>query len=64
LEGFINYDVEVGSSAMIDVRSFIKIGSGVQKLTRGDSQTHRQHGGLTRLFSVLAYFPFFEKEQK
>jgi hypothetical protein len=36
----------MGSGAMIYVPSFIKIGSGIQKLIVGDSQTHRQHGDL------------------
>jgi hypothetical protein len=30
----------MGSGAVIYVPSFIKIGSGVQKLIRGDTQTH------------------------
>jgi hypothetical protein len=35
-EGFMKYTVEMGSGAMIYeyIRSFIKIGLGVQKLTR------------------------------
>jgi hypothetical protein len=32
--------VEMGSGAMIYIPSFIKTGSGVQKLIRGDTQTH------------------------
>jgi hypothetical protein len=43
----MEYAVEMGSSVMIHVPSFIKISSDIQKLTgRGgkDSQTHRQHG--------------------
>jgi hypothetical protein len=41
----MKYDVEMGSGAMIYIPSFIKIGSGIQKL-RGDTNTatHRQQG--------------------
>jgi hypothetical protein len=38
--GFFNYAVEMGSGAVIYVPSFIKIGSGIQKLIGGDTQTH------------------------
>jgi hypothetical protein len=31
--------VEMGSDAMIYIQNFIKIGSGIQKLTEGDAQT-------------------------
>jgi hypothetical protein len=44
MEGFINYAVEMGLGAMICKPSFIKIGSAIQKLIRGDLQAHRQHG--------------------
>jgi hypothetical protein len=37
-ECFMKYDIEMGSGAVIP--SFTKIGSGIQKLIRGDSQTH------------------------
>jgi hypothetical protein len=40
----MKYVVEMGSVTMIYIPSFIKIGSGIRKLIRGDSQTHRQHG--------------------
>jgi hypothetical protein len=36
--------VDMGSSAMIYIPSFIKIGSGIQKLIGGGTQTHRQLG--------------------
>jgi hypothetical protein len=37
----MNYTVEMGSGAMIYIPSFIKIGSGIQKMISGeDSQTH------------------------
>jgi hypothetical protein len=34
----MKYDIEMGSGAMIYVPSFIKIGSGIQKLIEGDTQ--------------------------
>jgi hypothetical protein len=40
----MKYAVEMGSGAMIYIPSFIKIGSGIQKLIGGDSQTQRQYG--------------------
>jgi hypothetical protein len=48
----LRYAVEMGSAAMIYIPSFIKIGPGIQKLIRGDSQTHRQHGDLINLLLV------------
>jgi hypothetical protein len=36
----MKYAVEMGSGAMIYIRSFINIGSGIQKLIRQGSQTH------------------------
>jgi hypothetical protein len=38
-EGFFNQAVEMGSGAVIYIPSFIKIGSGIQKLIGGDTQT-------------------------
>jgi hypothetical protein len=35
----MKYAVEMGSGAMIYIPSFIKIGSGIQKLIRWDSHT-------------------------
>jgi hypothetical protein len=42
----VKHAVEMGSGAMIYsyIPSFIKIGSGIQKLIGGHSQTHRQPG--------------------
>jgi hypothetical protein len=34
LEGFMKYATEMSSGAMIYITSFIKIGSGIRKLTR------------------------------
>jgi hypothetical protein len=31
----MKYAVEMGSGAMIDIIGFVKIGSGIQKLTKG-----------------------------
>jgi hypothetical protein len=46
----MKYAVEMGSGVMIYIPSFIKIDSGIQKLKREDTQTHRQHGDLMSLF--------------
>jgi hypothetical protein len=35
----MKYAVEIGSSAMIDIPSFMKIGSGIETLMEGDTQT-------------------------
>jgi hypothetical protein len=43
----------MGSGAMIYIPSFIKIGSGIKKLTGRDTNTHRQHGELIRLLSFF-----------
>jgi hypothetical protein len=47
----VKYTLEMGSGAMTYIPSFIKIGSGIQKLMwgRGFTDTHRQHGDLIRL---------------
>jgi hypothetical protein len=50
LEGFFIYAVEMGSGAVIYIPSFIKIGSGIQRLIGGIS---RQQGDL---ISLLLYF--------
>jgi hypothetical protein len=41
----MKYAVEVGSVGMMYIPSFIKIGSGIQKLI-GESDRHRQHEDL------------------
>jgi hypothetical protein len=48
----MKYTIEMGSGAIIYLPSFIKIGSGIQKL-RGDIETHRQDGDS---ISLLFYF--------
>jgi hypothetical protein len=50
----MKYGVEMGSGVMIYIPSFVKIGSGILKLTGGgDSQTNGQHGDLV---SLLLFF--------
>jgi hypothetical protein len=49
----MKYAVEMGSGAMIYIPSFIKIGSGFQKLTERDTQTQRQLGDLIGLLFFL-----------
>jgi hypothetical protein len=48
----MNYAAEMGSCAMTHILSFVKIGSGIQKLIRGDThrdtQTGRSHKPLFR----------------
>jgi hypothetical protein len=41
----MKYAVEMGSGAMINIPSFTKISSGIQKFIGGhtDTQAHRQH---------------------
>jgi hypothetical protein len=53
----MKYAVKMGSCVMIHILSFIKTDSGIQKLIRVDTQTHRQHGGLISL-----HFSFQNKE--
>jgi hypothetical protein len=43
----------MGSGAMICIPSFIMIGSAIQKLTMGDTQTHRQHGDRISLLLFI-----------
>jgi hypothetical protein len=47
----MKYATELGSGAMIYIPSIINIGSGIEKLIEGDTQTHRQHGDRIRLLS-------------
>jgi hypothetical protein len=51
----MTYAGEMGKGVMIYITSFIKIGSGIQKLIGGDSQTHRQYADRIRLL------PYSEK---
>jgi hypothetical protein len=51
----MKYAVKMGSGSVVYIPSFIKIGSGIQKLMRGggDSQTYRQHDDLISLLLFL-----------
>jgi hypothetical protein len=50
----MKYAVEMGSDAMMYIQSFIKIGSGIQKLIGGiHRHTHRQQHDL---ISLLYFF--------
>jgi hypothetical protein len=49
----MKYAAEMGSGVMIYISSFMKIGSGIQKLIRGDKQTHRWQGDLISLFLIF-----------
>jgi hypothetical protein len=46
----VNYVVEMGSSAMIFVPTFIKTGSGIHKMVRGEAHRH------TDLISLFTFF--------
>jgi hypothetical protein len=59
--GIYKYAAEMGSGAMIYIPSFIKIGSGIQKLIEADSQTHRQHGDF---IGLLLFFKNTESRLK
>jgi hypothetical protein len=51
---FFNYTAEMGSGAVIYLPSFIKIGSGVQKLIGGiHRHTHSQQRDLTSLLHLF-----------
>jgi hypothetical protein len=50
----MKYAVEIGPGATIYIPSFVKIGSGIEKLIRGDTQTHMQHGD--RISLLLLFF--------
>jgi hypothetical protein len=49
-EGFMKYAVEMGSVATLCIPSFIKTGSGIQKVRRGDTQ-RRNGDRINPLFS-------------
>jgi hypothetical protein len=51
----MKYVVHMSSNAMIYIPSFIKTGSGIQKLIwrAGDSLTHGQHGNHVSLLSFF-----------
>jgi hypothetical protein len=49
----VKYAVKIGSRAMIHISSFIKIGSGIEKLLGRVAETHRQHGDRISLLLFL-----------
>jgi hypothetical protein len=51
----MKYAVETSSVAVMHILSFIKIGSAIQNLLRGytDTQTNRQHGDRISLRSLF-----------
>jgi hypothetical protein len=57
----MKHAAEMGSGAMIYIPSFIKIGSGTQKLIGEESQAHRQHGDL---ISLLLFFQITQSRLK
>jgi hypothetical protein len=57
----MTYAVEMGLGAMIHTPSFIKIGSDIQNLIGGATQTHRHHGHRT---SLIVFFSNIRKVGK
>jgi hypothetical protein len=57
MDGFMKYAVEMGSGAIIYILSFIKIGSGIQKLIGG---IHR-YTDNTEIAYALFHFPKIRK---
>jgi hypothetical protein len=53
--GILNYAVDIELAAMIYIPSFLKIGSGIQKLMLGGGGIHgdRRHGCLISLFEFF-----------
>jgi hypothetical protein len=47
----MKYVVEMNSGVMIYIPSFIKTGSGIEKLLRSGAQTHRHHGDRISIFN-------------
>jgi hypothetical protein len=45
----MKYAVEMGLGATTQIPSFIKTGSGIHKLIKGDSQSHRLYGNRMSL---------------
>jgi hypothetical protein len=60
----MKYTMEIGSGGMIYIQSFIKIGSGIQKLLLGEyMQTHKTHGQTCRQqVDVVRLLFFLNKE--
>jgi hypothetical protein len=61
---FFNYAVEMGSGAVIHVSSFIKIGSGIQKLMGGgDTQKHRHTHTHTEQGDLISLLLFLQNKE-
>jgi F0F1-type ATP synthase alpha subunit len=54
----MKYAVEMGSGAMIYIPSFIKIGSGIQKLILGNSQTDKRARARSTVISKAYFYVF------
>jgi hypothetical protein len=59
--GFVTYAVEMGSGALIQIPSFIKTDSGIEKLNVGDTQAHKHDGDP---LSLLLFFQNKESRLK
>jgi hypothetical protein len=55
------YTVDMGLGAMLYVPNFIKIGSSIQKLLRGD--THRNRHTNSKFLRKAALFFFFQNKE-
>jgi hypothetical protein len=51
----MKYAVGTGSGAVIYIPSFIKTGSGIQKLMKGNTQTHSQYDDLISVLKFLFF---------
>jgi hypothetical protein len=49
----MKYANEMGLGAMVYIPSFIKIGSAIHRLIRGDTQAHGQHRDCIHLLSLF-----------
>jgi hypothetical protein len=49
----MKYAVQISSGVMRYIQSYIKIGSGIQKLIRGIHKIHRQHGDIISLLLLF-----------
>jgi hypothetical protein len=57
MEGFMKYAVKMGSNAMIYMQSFIKIGSGIQKLMGvGEIHRHTDSKMISQAYFIFAKY--------
>jgi hypothetical protein len=61
---YTQIECEIGSGAVTHIPSFIRNGSGIQKLKGGDSQTNREHGDLISLVLFIYFFKIMELGQQ